>query len=75
MVAHPADVQHHVKQSCDFDRLVNHDDIGSDRTFQRDREVAEWCQQHEVEGDEYRQTGVSLVSKVETHGLAGGGNE
>ena len=41
-----------------FDGLVSHLETGGNRTFDRDKAVARWCQKHAVEWTEHRQTGV-----------------
>ena len=47
-----------LRETIDIKAVVSHVEIGSDRTFQRDRDVAKWCGENEVEWTELRQTGV-----------------
>ena len=41
-----------------FTTLVSHQEIGGNRTFDRDKAVAIWCENHHVEWQEHQQTGV-----------------
>ncbi len=46
-----------------FTRLVSHEEIGSERTFTRDKEVAKWCQKNNIVWKEPRQTAVFRALK------------
>ena len=41
-----------------FTALVSHQEIGGNRTYQRDREVAKWCNEKDIEWRQHQQTGV-----------------
>lgn len=41
-----------------FTKLYSHEEIGVDRTYQRDLRVADWCKSNNVHWSEHRQTGV-----------------
>lgn len=45
-------------QKKKFHKIVSHEEIGTERTYGRDRAVNDWCTQYSVEWTEVRQTGV-----------------
>lgn len=52
------DVFDRLTRTIKIERVVSHEEVGSERTFARDRRFAEWCRNHGVRWDEFRQTGV-----------------
>lgn len=52
------EVLHALRRETSFAALWSHEETGSDRTYRRDREVAEWCRQAGVAWHEFRQDGV-----------------
>lgn len=52
------EVLERLRAVCHFDRMISHEEIGSDRTYQRDLKVADWCGEHGVQWVELMQTGV-----------------
>ena len=53
-----AEVLHALRQETSFTALWSHEETGSDRTYQRDREVAAWCREQGIPWHEFRQDGV-----------------
>ena len=47
-----------LRKTIDFTAVVSHEEIGSDRTFRRDKEFSNWCRENGVEWTELKQTGV-----------------
>ena len=52
------DVLSSLQSSLPIDHLVSHEEIGTLRTYDRDRAVRRWCDGHGVPWTEHRQTGV-----------------
>ncbi len=46
-----------------FSQLTSHEEIGSERTFTRDKEVAKWCRENQITWKEQRQTAVFRALK------------
>ena len=44
--------------SVNFDQMVSHEEVGTDRTFQRDKHFQAWCDVARVRWTEFLQTGV-----------------
>jgi len=55
---HPVDALAAIHAAWPFGRLVSHQETGNAATFERDRQVAEWCSVHNVLWEEYTQDGV-----------------
>jgi deoxyribodipyrimidine photo-lyase len=47
-----------LKQRIDFTNVVSHEEVGTHRTFQRDKAFAKWCKANKVTWQEHKQTGV-----------------
>lgn len=45
-------------QTAPFSAIYSHEEVGSNVTFQRDKQVAQWCKSAGVQWHELRQTGV-----------------
>ena len=52
------DVFQELKQRIDFNHVVSHEEVGTWRTFERDRAFGAWCNGNQVVWEEHRQTGV-----------------
>ena len=52
------DVLDDIRQTSGVSALWSHEETGNDWTFQRDRQVAAWCQRHTITWTQMRQDGV-----------------
>ncbi len=41
-----------------FDKLISHEEVGIDKTFQRDRALQQWCQENGVDWQEFADAGI-----------------
>ena len=57
-IGHVEEVLERLYQRFQFKKMVSHQETGPNWTFQRDLRVKDWCQNHGVTWDEYRQHGV-----------------
>ncbi|MDA8564030.1 deoxyribodipyrimidine photo-lyase [Mariniblastus sp.] len=61
-----------LREIIDFEAVVSHVEIGSDRTFQRDKDFAKWCSENGVKWTELKRRVSFVVSAIVTKDLIAG---